>query len=54
MITNKLLPQSAMVADGNFLFSFLQASLNAGLDLKSTVVLPDDEELNDWIAVHGK
>ena len=32
----------------------LQASLNAGLDLKNAVVLPEDEEMNDWIAVHGK
>ena len=32
----------------------LQASLNAGLDLKNAVALPDDEEKNDWIAVHGK
>ena len=32
----------------------LQASLNAGLDLKNAVALPDDEEMNDWIAVHGK
>ena len=31
----------------------LQASLNAGLDLKNAVALPDDEEMNDWIAVHG-
>ena len=31
-----------------------QASLNAGLDLKNAVSLPDDEEMNDWIAVHGK
>ena len=33
---------------------FLQASLNAGLDLKNAVSLPDDEEINDWVAVHGK
>ena len=32
----------------------LQASLNAGLDLKNAVALPEDEEMNDWIAVHGK
>jgi len=29
-----------------------QASLKSGLDLKSIVVLPPGEELNDWIAVH--
>jgi hypothetical protein len=27
-------------------------TLSAGLDLKETVKLPKDEELNDWIAVH--
>ena len=26
--------------------------MNAGIDLKETVKLPKDEELNDWIAVH--
>jgi len=29
-----------------------QASLRSGLDLKSIVVLPEGEDLNDWIAVH--
>ena len=32
----------------------LQPSLNAGLDLKNAVALPEDEKMNDWIAVHGK
>jgi hypothetical protein len=27
-------------------------TLSAGVDLKETVKLPKDEELNDWIAVH--
>ena len=30
------------------------ASLNSGIDLKHVVRLPPDEDLNDWIAVHGK
>ena len=29
-----------------------KASLNAGLDLKNAVSLPDDEEISDWVAVH--
>ena len=29
------------------------ASLHAGIDLKQVVKLPPDEEVNDWIAVHG-
>jgi hypothetical protein len=29
-----------------------QASLRSGLDLRSIVVLPDGEDLNDWVAVH--
>nr|CAB3263890.1 MOB kinase activator 3A [Phallusia mammillata] len=29
-----------------------QASLRSGLDLKTIVVLPEGEDLNDWIAVH--
>ena len=28
------------------------ASLNAGLDLKAAVLLPADEDLNEWLAVH--
>lgn len=31
----------------------LQASLNAGLDLRKAVELPPNEDLNEWIAVHG-
>ena len=31
-----------------------QASLNSGLDLKGVVSLPAEEDLNDWLAVHGK
>ena len=31
-----------------------QASLHAGLDLKGAVQLPPDEDLNDWIAIHGQ
>lgn len=30
-----------------------QASLNSGINLRSVVQLPEGEELNDWIAVHG-
>lgn len=29
-----------------------EASLSAGIDLREAVKCPDDEELNDWIAVH--
>jgi len=29
------------------------ASLHSGIDLKQVVRLPHDEEINDWIAVHG-
>lgn len=31
-----------------------QASLNSGIKLSEVVKLPPGEELNDWIAVHGK
>jgi len=31
-----------------------QASLNSGLNLRTAVLLPPGEDLNDWIAVHGK
>jgi len=27
--------------------------LHSGIDLKQVVKLPPDEEVNDWIAVHG-
>ena len=30
----------------------VQATLNAGLDLKLAVALPQEEEYNDWVAVH--
>ena len=30
------------------------ASLNSGIDLKEVVKLPPNEDLNDWVAVHGK
>lgn len=30
-----------------------QASLNSGINLRSVVQLPEGEDLNDWIAVHG-
>jgi DNA primase len=30
------------------------ASLKSGLDLKEIVKLPDNEDEDDWIAVHGK
>ena len=32
----------------------MKASLNSGLDMKKAVELPAEEELDDWIAVHGK
>lgn len=31
-----------------------QASLNSGINLRSVVQLPQGEDPNDWIAVHGK
>lgn len=31
-----------------------QASLQSGINLRQVVKLPDGENLNDWIAVHGK
>lgn len=30
------------------------ASLNSGIDLKDVVRLPQGEDSNDWIAVHGE
>ena len=30
------------------------ASLHSGIDLKQVVKLPPEEDLNDWIAVHGR
>jgi len=30
-----------------------QASLNSGINLRTAVLLPPGEDLNDWIAVHG-
>jgi hypothetical protein len=30
------------------------ASLKSGLDLREIVKLPDSEDEDDWIAVHGK
>lgn len=35
-----------------FIFSF-EASLHAGIDLKECVKLPKDQDLMDWVAVHG-
>jgi hypothetical protein len=31
-----------------------QASLSSGINLRSVVQLPQGEDTNDWIAVHGK
>ena len=31
---------------------YFQATLNSGLDLRQAVKLPDDEDYNDWLAVH--
>jgi hypothetical protein len=31
-----------------------QASLSSGINLRSVVQLPQGEDPNDWIAVHGK
>lgn len=31
-----------------------QASLSSGINLRAVVALPQEENLNDWIAVHGK
>lgn len=36
------------------LYKQAQASLNSGINLRSVVQLPEGEDLNDWIAVHGK
>lgn len=30
-----------------------QASLQSGINLRQVVKLPDGENMNDWIAVHG-
>ena len=37
----------------NFCFDCFQASLKAGIDLRDVVALPSDEDLNEWLAVHG-
>lgn len=31
-----------------------QASLHSGINLRQVVKLPDGENLNDWVAVHGE
>ncbi|MPC18956.1 MOB kinase activator-like 3 [Portunus trituberculatus] len=31
-----------------------QASLSSGINLRAVVALPQEENLNDWIAVHGE
>lgn len=31
-----------------------QASLNSGINLRQVVKLPEGENMNDWVAVHGK
>lgn len=44
------------IAEGTTRFDLhkrANASLHSGIDLKQVVKLPPDEELNDWIAVHG-
>jgi len=44
------------IAEGTTRFDLhkrANASLNAGIDLKQVVKLPPEEEVNDWIAVHG-
>lgn len=33
--------------------SGMQASLNAGMNLSEAVQLPDGEDLNEWLAMHG-
>lgn len=30
-----------------------QASLNSGINLRQVVRLPEGENMNDWLAVHG-
>ena len=37
-----------------FFFLIFQASLKAGIDLREAVKLPPSENMNDWLAVHGK
>ena len=46
-----LLSRSTLVLI-SLLLSCSQATLNSGLDLKQAVSLPEEEEYNDWIAVH--
>lgn len=44
------------IAEGTTRFDLhkrANASLQSGIDLKQVVKLPPDEEVNDWIAVHG-
>lgn len=44
------------IAEGTTRFDLhkrANASLHSGIDLKQVVKLPPDEEVNDWIAVHG-
>ena len=42
-----------MICLMNCCFVYLQASLRAGIDLRDVVALPSDEDLNEWLAVHG-
>ena len=46
----KNIPEGTMRYD---LHKRANASLHSGIDLKHVVKLPPDEDLNDWIAVHG-
>jgi hypothetical protein len=46
----KNIPEGTMRYD---LHKRANASLQSGIEVKQVVKLPADEDLNDWIAVHG-
>lgn len=47
----KNIPEGTMRYD---LHKRANASLQSGIDVKQVVKLPPEEDLNDWIAVHGE
>ncbi len=46
----KNIPEGTMRYD---LHKRANASLQSGIDVKQVVKLPPEEDLNDWVAVHG-
>jgi len=49
-------PNKKSIPPGTMRYSLhrqANATLHSGLDLKQVVKLPADEDLNEWIAVHG-